>query len=117
MAVPLRFAPHTSLALLDDGTAHHCFYTSSNNNMIRKIIISNQGNALPAEDVATPTPRSAITAALSPSKDRIVLFYQCLQNGAGNKNLGNVELYFMTFIKPTAANTTAWTRTNATKLG
>ena len=55
--------------------------------------------ALNPVDVATPTPRSAIAAAIT--NNRIILFYQSL-----NKDLGKVELNAITFSK--APGLTPW---------
>ena len=51
------------------------------------------GTAKAAIRVGTPTPRSAIAAVL-PTKDRIVLFYQCLDD-----SLAKVDLVAVTFTR------------------
>ncbi|KAI0195867.1 hypothetical protein F4808DRAFT_464114 [Astrocystis sublimbata] len=111
-SLELRFAPHTSLTTVDDGTKLYCFYTSSQNNHIKMIVIEN-GKASDPHTVATPTPRSAI-AAVMPTHDRIVLFYQAL-----NFTVGTVELQGMTFSRSSTATTNPWTRAPpaSTKLG
>ena len=91
----LKFAPHTSLTTVDDGTKLYCFYTSSNNNSIKVIVIGN-GVASNPRIVATPTPRSTIAAVL-PIPSTIVLFYQAL-----NHEEGTVELRGGAFPKDTA---------------
>ncbi|KDR69999.1 hypothetical protein GALMADRAFT_160159 [Galerina marginata CBS 339.88] len=93
----LKFAPHTSLAIVDDGTQLYCFYTSSHNNNIKMITIKDY-KASPPVIVGTPTPRSTIAAVL-PTKDRIVLFYQAL-----NFDLSTVELKGLTFVRNTTTN-------------
>ncbi|KAF4627645.1 hypothetical protein G7Y89_g10511 [Cudoniella acicularis] len=97
----LRFAPHTSLTTVDDGATLYCFYTSSQNNHIKMIAIKD-GKASEPQTVATPTPRSAI-AAVIPSRDRIVLFYQTL-----NFEAGKVELQGMTFQRLATSSTNPW---------
>jgi hypothetical protein len=99
-SLDLRFAPHTSLTAVDDGTNLYCFYTSSQNNHIKMIVIKD-GKASDPQTVATPTPRSAI-AAVHPTRDRIVLFYQSL-----NYEAGTVEVSGMTFSRVATASSNA----------
>jgi hypothetical protein len=63
------------------------------------MISINNGKASPSQIVATPTPRSAIAAVL-PTKDRIVLFYQSLDVAAGD-----VDLVGVTFTKVQTSST------------
>ncbi|KAF2642928.1 hypothetical protein P280DRAFT_547182 [Massarina eburnea CBS 473.64] len=102
----LTFAPNTSFAIVDDGHNLCFFYTSSHSNHLKSIVIKD-GKASTPWKVATPTPRSAI-AAVRPTKDRIVLFYQSL-----NCETGSVELASMTFRM---VSTTSETQTKPTNL-
>ncbi|KAH9485861.1 hypothetical protein JR316_0002776 [Psilocybe cubensis] len=88
----LKFAPHTSLAIVDDGALLYCFYTSSQNNHIKMITIKDYKASAPVV-LGTPTPRSTIAAVL-PTQDRIVLFYQAL-----NFSVGAVELKGLTLVR------------------
>lgn len=96
-SLDLKFAPHTSLTTVDDGKNLYCFYTSSNTNNIKVIVIGG-GVASNPRIVATPTPRSAIAAVL-PTPTTIVLFYQAL-----NREEGVVELRGGAFPKDAAEN-------------
>jgi len=60
----LKFAPHTSLTAIDDRGSLQYFYTSSENNNIKRVIVGNDSKTLQFDTLATPTPRSAITAVL-----------------------------------------------------
>jgi hypothetical protein len=78
----LKFAPHTSLSAIDDRGSLQYFYTSSENNNIKRVIVGNDSKTLQFDTLATPTPRSAITAVLvKPGK--VVLFYQALERVTG----------------------------------
>ena len=97
-SLAIRFAPHTSLAAVDDGTQLYCFYTSSRNNNIKMTVIKD-GKASAPIAVETPTPKSSIAAVL-PTNDRIVLFYQSL-----NAEAGTVDLKGMTLRRDNSATT------------
>jgi hypothetical protein len=85
----LKFAPHTSLTAIDDRGSLQYFYTSAENNNIKRVIFGNDINDIKKaqfDTLATPTPRSAITAVLvKPGK--VVLFYQALDKETTGKVL------------------------------
>lgn len=71
------------------------------------MITIKDGKATAPQTVATPTPRSAIAAVL-PDKNRVVLFYQSLNN-----ETAKVELRGMTFPRATTMSTEHWPVTQA----
>ncbi|KAI9764890.1 MAG: hypothetical protein M1839_005693 [Geoglossum umbratile] len=81
----LKFAPHTSLSAVDDIGGLQYFYTSSDDNFIRRVIIK-QNNQMEFDTMATPTPRSAI-AAVRVKPGKVVLFYQALEKVSSEKVL------------------------------
>ncbi|KAM7211268.1 hypothetical protein V8F06_013346 [Rhypophila decipiens] len=80
--ISARLAPHTSLAVVDDGTALFCFYTSSRNNQIKVFKMSDDRTTSEPQEVGTPTPRSAITAAYVPAQNNIIVFHANLDADA-----------------------------------
>jgi hypothetical protein len=61
----------------------------------------------PPAEVATPTPRSSISAVLRRGNDdRVVLFYQSLKDG--NQEDGTVQLRGMTFHRDANSNFVAF---------
>lgn len=81
----LKFAPHTSLTAVDDIGGLQYFYTSSDDNFIRRVIVKNNGQ-MEFDTLATPTPRSAI-AAVRVKPGKVVLFYQALEKETSEKVL------------------------------
>ncbi|KAF2179313.1 hypothetical protein K469DRAFT_596531 [Zopfia rhizophila CBS 207.26] len=81
----LRFAPHTSLSVVDDISGLQYFYTSSDDNYVRRVIIKNNGQ-MEFDTLATPTPRSAL-AAVRVKPGKVVLFYQALEKETSEKVL------------------------------
>ena len=72
----LKFAPHTSLSAVDDNGVLQYFYTSSEDNFIKRVIVRSN-NKTEFDTMATPTPRSSI-AAVRVKPGKVVLFYQVL---------------------------------------
>jgi hypothetical protein len=111
-SLDLRFAPHTSLTAVADNDHVYCFYTSSRTHHIRRTIIDGRSAEQAIDIDPPPTAKSAITAVM-PRDDKIVLFFQSLNDAAGI-----IELYGITFTKPAtaAAVTGPWGRSAPVKL-
>lgn len=84
-----KFAPHTSLSAVDPNGGLQYFYTSTDNNVIRRVIFKSHTEQQ-YDTLGTPTPRSAI-AAVCAKANKVVLFYQ-----AYNPKPERVQLYAMT---------------------
>ncbi|KAK4097722.1 hypothetical protein N658DRAFT_510150 [Parathielavia hyrcaniae] len=87
----LRFAPHTSLTTIDEGRGIQLFYISSKLNLIKRVFISDAGHGGDAQEIVRPTPRSAL-AVVIPSNDRMVLFYQSLDDEEATVNVQGLTL-------------------------
>ncbi|RYP20745.1 hypothetical protein DL765_002625 [Monosporascus sp. GIB2] len=81
----LKFAPHTSLSAVDDIGGLQYFYTSADDNYVRRVIIKSNGQ-MEFDTLATPTPRSAL-AAVRVKPGKVVLFYQALEKETTEKIL------------------------------
>jgi len=81
----LKFAPHTSLSAVDANGGLQYFYTSSEDNFIRRVIIKNSIQ-MEFDTLVTPTPRSAL-AAVRVKPNKVVLFYQALEATTSEKVL------------------------------
>ena len=81
----LKFAPHTSLTAIDDQDVLQYFYTSSDSNFIKRVIV-HANDKMEFDTLATPTPRSAI-AAVRVKPGKVVLFYQALEKETSEKVL------------------------------
>ncbi|KAK3936799.1 hypothetical protein QBC46DRAFT_418178 [Diplogelasinospora grovesii] len=93
----LRFAPHTALTTIDDGKGVHLFYTSSRDNLIKRVLISD-GRASAAQEIARPTPRSALAAVIPQQRQTL------------DDVVGVVALEGMTLTRPVTAgsNPSIW---------
>ena len=96
---------------MDDGSNLYCFYIT-NDNSIQMIRIDEGAAERIIEQVASPTPRSAIAAVMPiQHKDRIVLFYQVWDKGDSEK----VDIKAQTFSK-TGSEADSWSATVVTDL-
>jgi hypothetical protein len=77
------------------------------------MMVIKDGKASGYQTVASPTPRSSIAAVL-PTRERIVLFYQKL-----NYDVGKVELVAMTFPRVATSSENPWNiaQATSTKIG
>jgi hypothetical protein len=96
--VTARFAPHTSLVVVDDGAALFCFYTSSRNNHVKVFKMNSNRTITEPQEVGTPTPRSAIAAAYVPAHNNIIVFHASL-----NVDANVVDLIAVTMARPGGA--------------
>ncbi len=95
---------------MDDGTHVYLFYTSSKTNHIRRTVPDGLSVEQAIDINPVPTPNSRISAVL-PQNNRIVLFFQSLNDAEGT-----VELYGITFSRPAAAATGPWAASKEVKI-